>query len=112
MTKRLLDYNPLTGEKTWFQFDHVHDRMTITEEQDVQPYLDWAAELRSRPDYSRKGIKKDMWHYAKVPNVIIMEMKTKHGVDFFKEEDWPKVSRLLETEYSRFKTTHGKHLAR
>jgi hypothetical protein len=111
MSKRLLDYNPLTGEKTWFQYDQ-NDVMTITHEQDVQKILDYAHLKATNADYSKKGMKGDWWHYAKVPNIVILEMKQKHGVDFFSEEDAPKVFHLMNTEYKAFKTTDKVHNVR
>jgi hypothetical protein len=53
-----------------------------------------------------------MWHYARVPNAIILEMKQKHGVDFFDRNDSKRMFALLNTEYSRFKTTEKKHNVR
>ena len=112
MTKRALDYNPITGETVWFQYDQHDDRMTITHEQDVTRILDFAHLKATNPGYTRDGIKEDWWHYAKVPNSIIMEMAQKHGVDFFSEEDAPKVFNLLNTEYKAFKTTDKNHNVR
>lgn len=63
-------------------------------------------------DQTKRGIGKDFWKYASVPNIVIMEMKSKHGVDFFDKNDWPKVLELLNTEYSRFKTTSKVHRER
>jgi len=109
MTKRLLDYNPLSGEKVWFEYGQHNDQMTITHEQDVSGILDYAHHKATNLDYTKKGIKEDWWHYAKVPNSIILEMKQKHGVDFFNQNDARRVFKLLNTEYKRFKTTEKQH---
>jgi hypothetical protein len=107
--RKILDYDPLTKEEVWWDSDVAQNKVTITHSQDVEPHLNLAHALAMDEDRSNKGIKKDMWHYAKVPNIIIMEMKQKHGVDFFDKNDWPRVFHLLNTEYSRFKTTHKTH---
>lgn len=109
MTKRLLDFNPLTGEKVYFQYDASSDQMVISHEQDVEAALDVAHFLATEGDYSADGIKRDLWHYAKVPNSIIVEMKQKYGVDFFDRNDAKRMFQLLNTEYKRFKTTTKNH---
>jgi hypothetical protein len=106
--KRLLDYDPLSRQEVWWE-SHGDGKTTITHTQDVQPVLDLAHGLAMDENRTSKGIKGDMWHYAKVPATVIMEMKDKHGVDFFDRNDWPRVFRLLNTEYSRFKTTQKTH---
>jgi hypothetical protein len=112
MTKRLLDFNPLSGEAVWFQYDQHSDQMTVTHEQDVSRHLDYAHERSADGNYTRKGIKNDVWHYAHVPNVVIMEMKSKHGVDFFDKNHAKRVFELLNTEYKHCKTTDRTHNVR
>jgi len=110
MTKRLLDYDPLTGTRTWFEYEQSTDRMLITDEQDVQLILDQTAAARSDTDYSRQGIKDDMWHYARIPNVVMVEMKEKHGVDMFGSNvDWKSVFKIINREYPWLKTTDKHH---
>lgn len=112
MSKLILDYNPLTKESVYFSFNDHEDKVIITHEQDVDDHLRIAHANAVDDQLTKDGIRKDMWKYAHVPNSIIVEMKHKHGVDFFDRNDAPKVFQLLETEYSRFKTTTKKHKAR
>lgn len=109
MAKLLLDHNPLTGEKVWFEFNNHDNLVNITHEQDVEPSLNLAHALANDDELTKQGMKNDMWRYAHVPNTVIVEMKHKHGVDFFDRNDAAKVFDLLNTEYSRFKTTHKTH---
>lgn len=111
MTRRLLDYNPATGETCWYDYSHHEDKMVITHSQDVEGILDFA-HGKALSNATAKGIKNDMWHYARVPNSIILEMKQKHGVDFFDKNDAKRMFHLLNTEYKRFKTTDKKHNVR
>lgn len=84
--------------------------VTITHTQDVQPVLDLAHSLAMDEDRTRKGIKQDQWHYAKLPSTVILEMKQKHGVDLMaKKVDWPSVFKIINDHYPRFKTTHLTH---
>lgn len=106
----LLDHNPLTGESVHLDFED--GKMVMTHSQDVSGFLDWAGNLANDTDRTKRGIKDDFWHYAKVPNSVILEMKHKHGVDFFNKDHAKKVFQLLNTEYKRFKTTDKVHLPR
>lgn len=112
MTKRLLDFDPLSGEKVWFQYDQHCDQMTITHEQDVTEHLKLAHHLATDDKRDKKGRKEDWWHYAHVPNAVILEMKQKHGVDFFDKNQHKRVFALLNSEYKRLKTTQLNHNVR
>ena len=109
MSKLVLDHNPLSGETIYFSFNDHDDQVVITHEQDVTSYLRDAHYMATDAQHTRDGISHDMWHYAHVPNNIIIEMKQKHGVDFFDRNDAPKVFKLLNDEYRQFKTTQGHH---
>lgn len=108
MTKRLLDYDPITGMTVTFDYG-ADDQLTITHSQDVSGIIDHAKALAKETERSRLGIKNDLWHYAHVPASVIMEMKSKYGVDFFKPEHRSRVFSLLNTEYTYCKTTHLNH---
>jgi hypothetical protein len=109
MSRLVLDHNPISGETVYFDFDAHTDQVHITHEQDVSKFLDVAHEIAVDETQTAEGIKKDMWRYAKVPNSIILEMQTKHGVNVFDRNDDAKFFDLLNTEYKRFKTTHKTH---
>ena len=111
-TKRILDYNPLTGESVTFEYNHSAKKVVINHQQNVEKIRKSVEVLANDTDRTNAGIKNDMWHYARVPNIVIMEMKNKHGVDFFDRNDYPKVLQLLNTEYSMWKTTHKNHSVR
>ena len=112
VAKLLLDNDPITGEKVWFGFNDHENKVEITHEQDVQSFLDRAHYESADDDFTKRGIKNELWKYATLPNIIIMEMKQKHGVDINNKNDWPKVLELINTEYSRFKTTSKVHRVR
>jgi len=109
MTRLILDHNPISGETVYFDFDAHTDQVHITHEQDVSKFLDIAHEIAVDETQTNDGIKNDMWRYAKVPNSVLWEMMTKHGVNVFDRNDDAKFFDLLNTEYRRFKTTHKTH---
>lgn len=92
-----------------FEYDEHDDRMTITHEQDVEPYLKLAEERRKSEEYTRHGMKREMLHYAILPEVVQIEMRDKYGVDVNNRDHWPAVFKLINEVYPRFKTTEIKH---
>ena len=113
MTRRLLDYDPLTGVETWFDYDHASDKTMITTQQSaavVNDIVDQAAVLRNDSEYSKAGIKNDKWHYARVPNGVILDIKAKYGLDMLAPKpDWKSILRVLNTDYPYLKVTAGTH---
>ena len=106
---QVLDHDPESKTTTYHKYDPVEDETIITEIQDIEPFLKGANELRKDDDYSKTGIKKEMWHYARVPNSIIMRMKLEDGVDFYSPHQRKEMMRLINTKYAFCKTTRGFH---
>lgn len=112
MAEHVLDYDPISGVTAYFQYDHATEQMIISHRQDVSKALDLAASLRSDNDRTYNGIKNDFVHYAIVPAVVQLEMKQKHGVNFWDHADDAKTFALLNDEYARFKVTNITHNVR
>lgn len=101
--RRLLDYDPLTGVKSFHQYHDDTDTFTIETEQDCAPILDHNKALKN------EGVNKksDMWHAASIPMTVQMEWLTKHGVDLHNRDHWDGVKRLLNSsDYSHLRTGH------
>lgn len=109
---RVLDFNPLSGESVMFDYDAHTDQMILTHQQDVRRELAFAHNKAVDDSATKRGIKNDLWHYARVPNIVILEMKQKHGVDFFDRNHKKRVFELLNTEYAYCKTTDKHHTER
>lgn len=88
-----------------------NDSFKIVRTQDVNRVLDMASAMANDEDYTRIGVKKDMFHYARIPNLILEEMKDKHGVWWEDKNDHKhkKFFRVLNTHYPKFKTTAWNH---
>jgi hypothetical protein len=97
------------GVETWE--DSYDGKLQVHYRQDVEPVLEYTKRLRNdgMTDY---GIKQDLWHYAQIPPVIILEMRFKHGVDVFQKDHLHKVFQLINTEYPYLKTTEKMHWER
>jgi hypothetical protein len=103
-----LDYNPLTGESCYMHFSG--DSFRIINEQNVTPIIDANKRLANNESLTRKGIKKDLLHYACVPNIVILKWKQELGVDLFNRAHRKKVFSLLNSpEYKYLKTTTITH---
>ena len=108
--KKLLDYNPLTGESVVFNYDEASDVLTLSHQQDVSRILDQNKALANDSDRSKKQVKDDMLHYASIPNSVILKWQLEKGVDVFNTKHRKKVFKLLnDPEYRYLKTTNLKH---
>ena len=107
--RALLDHDPLSRRSVIFDYNEATDQMTITHEQDVEPHLKRAAEMRASREYTDHGMKRELLHYAILPEVIQIEMRDKYGVNVDNPDHWPAVFRLINEVYPKFKTTEIKH---
>jgi uncharacterized protein (DUF885 family) len=103
---RKLSFNPLTG--LMVSTAHEDGRDIVKYEQDCEPFWDINAEYRANTERTRKGIKDGFMHAAFVPDLVIMDMLTKHGVNFYDKAQGKQVLKLLETEYTKCKTADKK----
>lgn len=102
-----LDKDALSGVET-FVDDNEDPGLRIHYRQDVEPTLDYAKALRN-DSLTDSGIKRDMWHYASIPPVVIMKLRFEYGVDVFNRNHYPKLFQLLNTEFKYLKTTELQH---
>lgn len=98
MTERLLDYDPLSGMKTWFSSSEDDGgTWRLRYEQDTSSLLDQNKESQNE-SFDKRA---DMWHAAKIPAVVLMEWLTKHGVRYWDKNHAPAVKRLLNSDEYR-----------
>lgn len=105
MSLRYLTHDPLSGLLTTTAFED--GRNVIKYEQDVSGHWDINAEYRATGDDRwRKGVKESFAHAAFVPDIVILDMKTRFGVDFYDKAQQKRVLQLIETEYPKCKTVN------
>lgn len=103
---KFVDINPENGLATYE--DSYDGHIQLHYRQDVEPLLDLAR--RERNDgLTDHGIKDDLWLYARIPPVVILEMRFKHGVDIFKRDHMKKAFELINREYPYLKCTEKRH---
>ena len=105
--KELIDYDPATGLRTYFISDddtqfHIHY------EQDVSKILDENKRRQNDPTLRSDGYKIGWHHTANIPDIVILEWRTKYGVDIFNPDHAKAVKRLLMSpDYAHCRTTTG-----
>lgn len=110
--KRILDADPLTGVTVTMNMGN-DGTFSVTHEQDVSAVLDYNKALANDTDATRKGMRKGLWHYAKIPAVVQMEWLHKHGVDIGNKDHSKAMFRLLnDPQYRYLKTTTKTHTPR
>lgn len=108
--KRIIDYDPLTGVSTWFEYHPETDMTVVATMQDAATLLDQNKALANDTDRTSKGIQKGWWQYASIPNIVIEKWRNEHGIDLFKKEHWNAVfKKLNDPEYRYLKTTAKWH---
>jgi len=113
--KRLLDYDPLTGVTEIFHYDEMTGDVHIETTQDVEPILEKNKVLQNYDDYTKNGIKNEMWHFASIPLVVQLKWLVKYGPvnDPMKKGNEKLLFRLLnDPEWRYLKTTNKIHLGR
>ena len=103
--KRLLNYDPFTGVKTYHEYDHASKTTHIEDVQDAEPILKYCKELRNDKDRKRNMLKGDNnYHYATVPVTVIHEWLLKYGVNAHDPKQVDKCDKLLSGPYKHLLT--------
>ena len=110
MSRELLSYDPTTGMSIYFDYNELTDETTLEYEQDVEPMIERNKALQNDPEYSKQGIKDEMWHYASIPVGLQMKWLVEEGLDVYDDNAWPQISKKLnDPEYRYLKTTAKRH---
>ena len=104
-----VDISP-NGVETWVDGDEAN-RLQVHYRQDVEPVLDLCARERNDRIHDNVG-NADLSLYARLPPVVILEMRHKHGVDIFKKDQLKKAFALINSEYPHCKTSNLIHTVR
>jgi len=89
-----MDHDHFTGISTYHDYDHSSGKTYISQEQDVEKILKQnKAEALAGVNNSNKGYKK----FASVPLTVLMDWKTKLGLDYNNPAHLPKIEKLLQS---------------
>lgn len=76
--------------------------------QDFEPYLNWSKMLRN-DGLTDKGIKNEMWLYASIPPIVIMDLRYRFGIDVFNKDHQKKLLEVINKDYPYLKCTEKVH---
>ena len=105
MGKRLLDYDPVAKTATWHCYDHSNRKTYLNHVQDVEDIIEYNKAKQNTHNSSSFVDKGDYYHFARVPNTVLLEWKTKYNLDYAKKEDLPKIEKLLMSNEYRYLRT-------
>jgi hypothetical protein len=103
-----VEYDPLRGVETWADGDE-DNRLQVHYRQDVEPILEVAKTERINGLSDQRWRQTGMALYARIPPVVILEMKHRHGVDIFNRDHLKRAMQLIESEYPYCKCTEMVH---
>jgi hypothetical protein len=100
------EYCPETGIRTDTTWSESEQTMTLIRTADVEPVLDFAKAISNEVGMNRQDIKKGWWLYAKLPPIVILQMRAK-GIDVFDQNDQKRMFQEINREYPALKCTTG-----
>ena len=100
--------DPLTGLTT--TIGAQDGRLIVKTEQDVSPSLDYSLALRNATEYSKAGIKQNMWHCVHIPEAVALQMLTEDGFDVYRQpaREIRKFLARRKDKYGKLFTTEGR----
>jgi hypothetical protein len=107
---KFVDYDPERG-MAMYEDMTVDNKLQVHYRQDVEPVLELAKaeRINGAADRSVNGKRAEFRLYARIPEVVILEMRFKHGVDLFNRDHEKKVFELINREYPHLKCTDMYH---
>lgn len=105
------EYDPLTGIRTDTHWDDMTQEMTLIRTADVEPVLDFSKKISNEVGMNREDMKKGWWLYAKLPPIVILQMRAK-GINVFDQNDQRKMFEEINAEYPHLKCTTGKEFGK
>lgn len=110
MTKRLVDYDAMSGLSTFHEYNPLTKESIVSYEQDVTDAIDLNKDLQNNDDYWKQGVKKEWAHVAHIPDIVSLQWLTKYGVNTSKDEDLPRVKKLLNDRDWKYLKTTSKYI--
>lgn len=111
MSKRIVDYDPVSGISLYSDYDPVTDITTVIHEfDDLEDRLEYSKRLQNDNDYTKQGIKTGWWHYAHTPNALIHKWLVEDGINPYRKQDLGRwVEKINSREYRHLKMTTKLH---
>lgn len=95
-----------SGIRNDYRWNEMDQQYTIHRTADVEPVLDYAKGLSNELGLNRADIKKGWWLYAKIPPIVIVQMRAK-GINVFDRDHQDRMFAELNSNYPHLKCTTG-----
>ena len=102
-----MDLDPFTGIETWHELKDGQTYIYYVPTRDEAPTVDYCQSLANDGDYTKHGMKVDWWHYAHIPNSIMLKWHIEEGIPLFDAEAYNK--KVNDPEYKLLKVTQKHH---
>lgn len=104
-----MDYDPFTGVETWHEYDHDDQKTRIYYNftRDESATVDLCKAAAGDTSYTQQGIKQDWWHYAHIPNSLMLKWHVEEGIPLFDAEEYNK--KVNTPDYKWLKVTQKHH---
>lgn len=100
LPERFFDYDPISGIRTFMSTNKNGDWQFRHEFSDVSHEVDASKALATTDDHWNAGVKKDMVHYAHIPDAILFKWHCE-GVDIRDSQELMKMVNKPEWAYLR-----------
>lgn len=100
------EYDPMTGIRTDTEYNEQTGELSLIRSADVEPVLDYTKTIANEVGINKGDIRNGWWLYAKIPPVVILQMRAK-GIDIFDQNDQKRMFEELNTHYPYLKCTTG-----
>lgn len=104
------EIDPFSGIRSDFVWNENDQQYSITRTADVEPVLDWTRAVQNEVGVNKEDIRKGWWLYAKLPPIVILQMRAK-GIDVFDQNDQARMFQEIDRSYPHLKCTTGTEVA-
>ncbi len=101
-----MEIDPHTGIRTDWKWNENDQQYTLHRTADVEPVLDYSKAISNEVGLNREDIKKGWWLYAKIPPIVIVQMRAK-GINVFDPNHQKRMFQEINEHYPHLKTTTG-----
>lgn len=105
MGKQILSYDPETRTTEYHYYDHSNRKTYFETVQDCEGIIEANKRKQNSHNTSMFQQKGDYYHFASVPNSVLLKWKNELGIDFNRKEDLPKIEKLLNSNEYRYLRT-------
>lgn len=102
------EIDPVTNIRSDFTWNENDQQYSINRYSDVEPVLDFTKEVANTVGMNRGDMKQGWWCYAKLPPIVILQMRAK-GINVYDKNDEKRMFEEINTHYPHLKMTTGNH---